>query len=151
MKFEIVQIHAFSLLSSKNFATMATWSNDFSSLLILNRPLILISAKPLLWKWVLYICIIIKNHFHINGFALSLALKVRFFGTRKWRIQSFSRDLRYVISPSWSLALSCEWYTWVSLVFRAAKPAARGGTSFSIVRNAANQCPSMESFTIAST
>ena len=25
-----------------------------------------------------------KNHFHINGFALSLALKVRFFGTRKW-------------------------------------------------------------------
>ena len=30
-----------------------------------------------------FICII-KNHFHINGFALSLALKVRFFGTRKW-------------------------------------------------------------------
>ena len=28
-------------------------------------------------------CIIIENHFHINGFALSLALKVRFFGTRK--------------------------------------------------------------------
>ena len=34
-----------------------------------------------------FICIIIKNHFHINGFALSLALKVRFFGTRKWPIQ----------------------------------------------------------------
>ena len=33
------------------------------------------------------ICIIIKNHFHINGFALSLALKLRFFGTRKWPIQ----------------------------------------------------------------
>ena len=31
-----------------------------------------------------FICIIIKNHFHINGFALSLVLKVRFFGTRKW-------------------------------------------------------------------
>ena len=31
-----------------------------------------------------FICIIIKNHFHINGFALSLGLKVRFFGTRKW-------------------------------------------------------------------
>ena len=29
---------------------------------------------------------IIKNHFHINGFALSLALKVRLFGTRKWPI-----------------------------------------------------------------
>ena len=32
------------------------------------------------------ICITIGNHFHINGFALSLALKVRFFGTRKWPI-----------------------------------------------------------------
>ena len=32
------------------------------------------------------ICIIIENHFHIYGFALSLALKVRFFGTRKWPI-----------------------------------------------------------------
>ena len=33
-----------------------------------------------------FICIIIKTHFHINGFALSLALKVRFYGTRKWPI-----------------------------------------------------------------
>ena len=33
-----------------------------------------------------FICIIIKNHFHVNGFALSLALKVRFFETRKWPI-----------------------------------------------------------------
>ena len=32
------------------------------------------------------ICIIIKTHFHNNGFALSLALKVTFFGTRKWPI-----------------------------------------------------------------
>ena len=30
-----------------------------------------------------FICIIIKNYFHINGFALSLALKVKLFGTRK--------------------------------------------------------------------
>ena len=36
-----------------------------------------------------FICIIIKDHFHINGFALSLALKVRFFGTRKWHIEIF--------------------------------------------------------------
>ena len=35
-----------------------------------------------------FICIIIKNHFHINGFALSLALKERFYGTRKWPIVS---------------------------------------------------------------
>ena len=33
-----------------------------------------------------FIYITIKNHFHINGFALSLALKVRFFGTRKWPV-----------------------------------------------------------------
>ena len=33
-----------------------------------------------------FICIIIENHFHINGFALSLVLKVRFFGIRKWPI-----------------------------------------------------------------
>ena len=28
-----------------------------------------------------------KTHFHNKGFALSLVLKVRFYGTRKWRIQ----------------------------------------------------------------
>ena len=28
-----------------------------------------------------------KTHFHNKGFALSLVLKVRFFGTRKWPIQ----------------------------------------------------------------
>ena len=37
MKFEAVRIHfvgdVFGLLSSKNFATMTTWRNDFSSLL----------------------------------------------------------------------------------------------------------------------
>ena len=37
MKFEAVQIHflsdIFGFLSSKNFATMAMWHNDFSSLL----------------------------------------------------------------------------------------------------------------------
>ena len=34
-----------------------------------------------------FICTIVKNQFHINFFAVSrLALKVRFFGTRKWPI-----------------------------------------------------------------
>ena len=37
-----------------------------------------LSAKPLLSY-----CIIIKHHFHINGFALSLALKQRLQATRK--------------------------------------------------------------------
>ena len=32
-----------------------------------------------------------KTHFHNKGFALSLVLKVRFFGTRKWPISLFSK------------------------------------------------------------
>ena len=31
-----------------------------------------------------------KTHFHNKGFALSLVLKVRFFGTRKWPIGGHS-------------------------------------------------------------
>ena len=30
-----------------------------------------------------------KTHFHNKGFALSLVLKVRFFGTRKWPIYMY--------------------------------------------------------------
>ena len=40
-----------------------------------------------------FICITIKNHFHINSFALSIALKVRFFGTRKWPVSQGSSDV----------------------------------------------------------
>ena len=36
-----------------------------------------------------FISMTIKNHFHINGFALNLALKVRLFGTRKWPIFNY--------------------------------------------------------------
>ena len=35
-----------------------------------------------------FICVIIKTHFHNKGFELSLVLKVKLFGTRKWTIQS---------------------------------------------------------------
>ena len=31
-----------------------------------------------------------KTHFHNKGFALSLVLKVRFFGTRKWPVKAAS-------------------------------------------------------------
>ena len=34
-----------------------------------------------------------KTHFHNKGFTLSLVLKVRFFGTRKWPIDPNSRYL----------------------------------------------------------
>ena len=40
-------------------------------------------AKPFLVK-MSYICMRIKEHFHINGFALSLALKQRLGATQKW-------------------------------------------------------------------
>ena len=40
-----------------------------------------------------FICIIIKTHFHNKGFALSLVLKVKLFGTLKWSIdEDSSRD-----------------------------------------------------------
>ena len=35
-----------------------------------------------------FICIIIKTHFHNKGFALSLVLKVKLFGTRKWPVKT---------------------------------------------------------------
>ena len=35
----------------------------------------------------------IKTHFHINGFALSLALKQRLGGTRKWAIGNSNQSL----------------------------------------------------------
>ena len=34
-----------------------------------------------------------KTHFHNKGFALSLVLRVRFFGTRKWPIKQRIRVL----------------------------------------------------------
>ena len=43
-----------------------------------------------LWKWVQFICTGMKNHFHINGFALSLALRQRLGSTRKWRRDSIT-------------------------------------------------------------
>ena len=46
-----------------------------------------------------FICIIIENHFHINGFALSLVLKVRFFGTRKWPI--WNASVTHLFPCSW--------------------------------------------------
>ena len=33
-----------------------------------------------------FICTRIKNHFHINGFTLSLALKQRLWATHEWPI-----------------------------------------------------------------
>ena len=36
------------------------------------------------------ICRRIKNHFHVNGFVLSLALNQRLEATRKWPIEHFT-------------------------------------------------------------
>ena len=47
-----------------------------------------LSAKPFIWNWVLHaVSFSCKSKsFHKNGFALSLALKQRNKGTRKWLI-----------------------------------------------------------------
>ena len=45
-----------------------------------------LSAKPLILKWFFY-SHANKTHFHKKGFAFSLALKARVFGTRKWPIE----------------------------------------------------------------
>ena len=70
-----------------------------------------------------FICIIIKNHFHINGLALSLALKVRFFGTRKWPIaRQWSREkfailtlkpqrhVRILIYRKWAIHIQIKYF-----------------------------------------
>ena len=70
-----------------------------------------------------FICIIIKNHFHINGFALSLALKARFFGTRKWPIHMFK------FFTDWIFPNTLELFRIVSsiLFFFACHLGGRGG------------------------
>ena len=71
MRFETVQIHflsdVFGLLSSRNFATMATWHNDFSSLYLYRAGrLFLAGYKSLkkkkfelsyIFKWILKVSI----------------------------------------------------------------------------------------------
>ena len=44
-----------------------------------------------------FICLTISNHFHVNGFALSLALKQRLEATRKWPIRYCLRVLALLI------------------------------------------------------
>ena len=59
-----------------------------------------------------FIYITIKNHFHINGFALSLALKVRFFGTRKWPValEVAVSSYNFPVSRQWAV-MQWEYYT----------------------------------------
>ena len=45
-----------------------------------------------------FICMRIKNHFLISGFALTLALKQRLGATRKWSIRIVTtQDYSYII------------------------------------------------------
>ena len=47
-----------------------------------------------------------KTHFHNKGFALSLVLKVRFFGTRKWPILDIDNTIQdNVDNKSFSLGI----------------------------------------------
>ena len=51
-------------------------------------PKSLLSAKPLVWNF--FSSDVNETHYHKKGFALSLVLKVRVSGTRKWPIPPFS-------------------------------------------------------------
>ena len=44
-----------------------------------------------------------KTHFHNKGFALSLVLKVRFFGTRKWPIEEVVLYCKYKLQSKYDL------------------------------------------------
>ena len=61
------------------------------------------SAKPFLWKWLSFICMILKNHSHINGFALSLSLSDRISLTFPWLLFSDSNELVLVIQYNFGM------------------------------------------------
>ena len=48
-----------------------------------------------------FICMRIKNHSHINGFALSLALKQRLEATGKWPIEDKNLKIVKITSGAW--------------------------------------------------
>ena len=96
------KVIALPIILAKAFWTLSRifiWNLFFSTLLVHKEggftwighfrvPKILtfrtrLSATPFLWKRVLFAW----NHFHINGLALSLALKQRLGATQKWPIE----------------------------------------------------------------
>ena len=71
------------------------------------------SAQPFLWKWV-FICMIMKNHFLIKGWALNLVLIRRPRVTQKWPIGNIPkkdedemRNIHVWISASFRDCISC--------------------------------------------
>ena len=74
-----------------------------------------LSAKPLTWKWFLFQ--LVQKKLIITRFCiLSLVLKVRGFGTRKWPTLSGGQ-----ITPQgqWGNA---RWHHWIWRVYRSLKP-----------------------------
>ena len=71
------------------------------------------SAQPFLWKWV-FICMIMKNHFLIKGWALNLVLIRRPRVTQKWPVGNIPkkdedemRNIHVWISASFRDCISC--------------------------------------------
>ena len=93
MKFETVRIHFlsafFGLLSSRNFATMATWRNDFSSLLLQgisknkqsNESLYYLIFNPSLFNFWLFPFSFPITHWKAKGISHSLKSALHFFNT----------------------------------------------------------------------
>ena len=75
--------------------------------------------KTFFWKWV---CMITEKHFHINDFALSLALKQAFEATKK---MTYSIPIILIFSNNnneayckWSNSNSCKYLTLVWSILR---------------------------------
>ena len=56
-----------------------------------------------------------KTHFHNKGFALSLVLRVRFFGTRKWPINMKRFSCRLYIDSKLGSSQCNQWGAWIRI------------------------------------
>ena len=73
-----------------------------------------------------------KTYFHNKGFALSLVLKVRFFGTRKWPIDPSSNQ------PGYSIRSSVQEHSYTGTPFTNFEPILSEGIK-KLVPNAPNK------------
>ena len=75
-----------------------------------------LSVKPLIWEWLFKQI----THFQQKGFARSLVLKVRVFGTQKWPIgrnlfyEPISAGVVHIITTR-SEARNSYWTQWISV------------------------------------
>ena len=65
-----------------------------------------------------FICMRIKNDFHIKGWAPTLVLKERPGGTRKWPSCSQSRTFGFCDGTAWTPSLAASYPDWLMLTLK---------------------------------